>query len=138
MKSTPISAYEKTEGMLYFARMLDKIRKQASGDLRDDFQGNLGKGFDLRCTKYVRVDYDALRSRVLEGGDDKEILHWCYDCGRKLDENDILIWNEFIRKVGYRDFASESLSQRKIESGLGDRNEIETMLEYFEVDEGRA
>ena len=137
MESTPISAYEKTEGMLYFPRMLDKMRKQAKGLLREDFQKNLGKGFDLRCTNYLRVDYDALRSRALQGGTDKEILLWCFDHGRQLDENDISIWNEFLKKVGYKDFASESLAQRKAESDLEGRDDIETMLDFFEVDEGR-
>lgn len=137
MKKTPISAYSKTGGLFYFSRMLDKIRKQAEGVLREDFQENLGKGFDLRCVSYLRVDYEALKSRVLQGGTDREILHWCFDCGRQLDGNDILVWNEFLRKVGYKDFASETLAQRKAESDLEDRDDIETMLEFFEVDEGR-
>lgn len=137
MNEVPISAYQETSGMIYFARMLDKIRKHANGTLREDFLANLGKGYDRRCSDYLRVDYEQLRQRTVLGGDDKEILDWCFEKGRQLNENDILIWNEFLRKMGWNDFASGVLAKRKSESQLDHREDIVTMLEYFEVDEGR-
>lgn len=123
--------------MTYFARMLDKIRLNAEGALRPDFRDNLGSGFDGRCVNFLRVDYNKLVSRVLEGGCDEEILKWCFEYGRELNEGDIFIWNEFLKKVGWNDGVSEILTRRKKESGLENRDEIETMLEYFEYDEGR-
>jgi hypothetical protein len=137
MNAVPLSAFQETLGMIYFARMLDKIRKQARGELRADFQANLGKGFDLRCAGFLRVSYDALRDRVLQGGTDEEILRWCFATGRELSADDCLIWNDYLRKRGWNDGASEILTQRKRESGLEARQDIQTMLEYFEVDEGR-
>jgi hypothetical protein len=137
MTSTPLSAYQETLGMTYFARMLDKIRLNAAGKLREDFCANLGSGFDGRCANFLRVQYGDIAARTLRGGSDEEILRWCYEAGRPLDEGDIFIWNEFLRKVGWRDGGSETLARRKRESGLEGRDEIETMLEYFEYDEGR-
>jgi gluconokinase len=137
MNTPPVSAYQQTLGMLYFARMLDKIRKFARGELRADFHKNLGTGFDGRCTDCLRVKYEDLKRRTLEGGTDEEILRWCFKNGRELDAQDILIWNEFLRKRGWNDEASEILAKRKEESGLSDKHEIQTMLEYFEFDEGR-
>lgn len=137
MSDTPISAFEKTLGMIYFARMLDKIRKHAASQLRADFTDNLGIGFDSRCCDYLRVAYEDLRARTLEGGSNEEVLRWCFAKGRELDEGDILIWNEFLSKRGWNDTASELLARRKRESGLADRTEIQTMLEYMEYDEGR-
>ncbi|HEX2748254.1 MAG TPA: DUF5069 domain-containing protein [Verrucomicrobiales bacterium] len=137
MKSVPLSAFNETLGMIYFARMLNKIRLHATGHLREDFQENLGKGMDERCVKFLRVDYDRLKERVLSGGTDEEILRWCCSTGRELDANDLLIWNDHLSKRGWRDAASESLAQRKKESGLEHRDDIVTMLEFFEVDEGR-
>jgi hypothetical protein len=137
MNPTPISGYKETLGMIYFARMLDKIRKHARGVLRPDFLENLGKGFDARCAKFLRVEYDRLKDRVLQGGSDEEILKWCFANGRELDAGDIQVWNEFIRKRGWNDEASEILIKRKKESNLAQRDDIQTMLEYFEVDEGR-
>lgn len=136
-KSVPITGYQETLGMLYFARMLDKIRKHARGELREDFTDNLGRGFDGRCTRFLRVGYDDLKARVLQGGSDEEILRWCFSRGRDLDENDIEIWNGFISKRGWRDEASELVARRKKESGLEGRPDVETMMDYFEFDEGR-
>jgi len=137
MKSAPLSAYQETLGMIYFARMLDKIRLHAAVELREDFCDNLGSGLDGRCVNMLRVKYDDLVARVLQGGSDEEILTWCFENGRELNEGDIFIWNQFLKKVGWKDGVSEILARRKKESGLEGRDEIETMLEYFEYDEGR-
>jgi hypothetical protein len=137
MKSVPLSAYDETLGVVYFPRMLSKIRLLAAGDLREDFHENLGKGMDGWCTKFLRINYEQLRERVMLGGTDEEILLWCFSLGRELDSNDKLIWNDFIRKRGWRDSAAEALARRKQEGGLENRDDIQTMPEYFEVDEGR-
>ena len=137
MNQTPISAFQETLGMMYFSRMLDKIRKFSTGHLREDFHGNLGKGFDNRCVNFLRVQYSDLKERTLSGGTDEEILRWCFSTGRELNQEDILIWNQFVTKFGWRDFASDILAQRKKEAGLEHRDDIVTFPELFEVDEKR-
>jgi hypothetical protein len=137
MNATPISAYQQTLGMFYFARMLDKIRKFSRGELRSDFHQNLGKGFDGRCVNFLRVRYEDLKTQVLNGGTDEDLLRWCFAHGRELNAEDIFIWNEYLRKAGWNDATSKTLAQRKEESGLSHRDDIQTMLEYFEFDEGR-
>lgn len=137
MSKNPVSAYQETLGMIYFARMLNKIRLHSTGELAEDFQANLGAGFDERCVDYLRVTYPELQHRTLQGGSDEEILRWCFEAGRELTEGDILIWNQFLSKRGWNDEASEILTRRKKESGLESRDEIQTMAEYFEYDEGR-
>jgi len=138
MQTPPKSAYEKAGGLAYFPRMLDKIRLHAQGQLRPDFHRNLGVGADGWCTKFLRVPYADLKTRVLAGGTDEEILQWCYEQGRPLDENDVMIWNAFITKIGWRDQFSARLEKLKAEQGLAHRTDITTMPEFFEVDEGRA
>lgn len=137
MKHPPLTAYQETLGMIYFARMLDKIRRHAAGELRDDFCDNLGSGLDVRCTDYLRIPYPALVERTLQGGSDEEILRWCFETGRELSEGDLFIWNQFLKSVGWRDGVTEILTRRKQESGLGHRDDIVTMLDYFDYDEGR-
>ncbi len=137
MKSAPLSAYQETLGMIYFARMLDKIRLESQGKLRDDFCDNLGLGFDGRCLNFLRVEYGDLVARVNLGGNDEEILRWCFEVGRALNEGDVFIWNQYLLKVGWRDGVVETLARRKKESKLEAHDEIQTMLEYFEYDEGR-
>ena len=137
MPHPPLSAYQETLGMTYFARMLDKIRLHAAGELREDFHDNLGTGLDGRCVDFLRVSYADLCARVLSGGDDEAVLRWCYANGRELNAGDIFIWNQYLQKVGWNDGTSEILVRRKQASGLAGRDEIQTMVDYFDHDEGR-
>jgi gluconokinase len=92
--SVPRSAYDRTGGIVYFARMLDKIRLRAAGSLRADFHANLGSGFDGRCCRFLGIDYSALRDRVLSGGTDDEILQWCFSQGTRPSDEQVLTWNK--------------------------------------------
>src|SRR3954463_11515939 len=66
------SPSEKTGGLFYFGRMLDKVRLHARGELPSDYHENLGKGFDEECVKFLRVEYDELAEHVRQGGTDEE------------------------------------------------------------------
>ena len=125
--------------MFYFGRMLDKIRLHARGELDPDYHANLGatRAADGWCCGFLRIEYSELKERVLQGGSDLEILHWCFEKGRRLQAVDVMIWNEFARKLGWNDPASPVLEKYKAGSGLANRNDIATMMDYFEVDEGR-
>jgi hypothetical protein len=128
----------KTGGLVYFARMLDKIRAHSKSQLHADYQANLGKGFDERCVRFLRVDYDQLVDRVKQGGTDDEILQWCFGMGRQPSEDETYVWNEFMRKRGWSDEVSETLKRRKKEAGMAGRSEIETMFAFIDADEGRS
>jgi gluconokinase len=67
---------------------------------------------------YLHIDYRKLVERVKAGGTDAEILEWAYENGRRLNEVERLICNEFARKRGWNDAASEKLVQYKQASGL--------------------
>lgn len=126
-------------GIVYFGRLLDKVRLHAAGRLPEDLVENLGKGFDARCTHFLRVDYAALVDRVRQGGDgaDEAILEWCFSHGRQPDEEEIEIWNAFMQKRGLKDDGTSTLERRKRESGLDGRTDVETMFQYLDADEGR-
>lgn len=127
----------KVGGIFYFGRMLDKIRLHAAGKLPEDYQPNLGGGFDGRCVNFVHVGYPALVERVKQGGSDEEILEWCFAQGRKPSEEEIEIWNEFMRKRGWNDEATPTLQRRLREGNFEDRTDIQTFFEYIDLDEGR-
>jgi len=125
-------------GLVYFGRMLDKIRAQARGELPAEYQANLGRGFDEFCAAFLHVDYNALVERVKEGGDDAAILEWCFEAGRRPTEVEIFIWNEFMRKRGWEDDVSAMVTRRKREAALSERADIRTMFEFIDADEGRS
>ena len=124
--------------LVYFGRMLDKIRAHEKNELPPDYQTNLGRGFDEFCTNFLQVQYHDVVSRVKEGGSDEEILWWCFDKGRRPSENEIYVWKEFTRKRGWNDEITETLKRRKKEAGLAGRSEIDTMFAFIDVDEGRS
>ena len=103
MSTYPKSPREMAGGMMWFPRLTDKIRLCARGELPEAYHANLGERFDQRCAGFLRVEYPALRARVLAGGTDEEILEWCYENGRRLNDLDLFIWNSFVSKFGWND-----------------------------------
>jgi hypothetical protein len=137
LSSLPCSPLEETSGLKYFPRMLAKIRLQAEGLLWEELTGNLGKGLDGTCAEFLHVDYGDLSAKVLEGGSDEEILEWCMAHGRSLNPSEKLVWNHYAEKLGWRDHISEILCKRKADNGLSDRDDIQTMVHFIDIDEGR-
>jgi hypothetical protein len=139
MTQLPVrSPYARVGRLVYFGRMLDKIRAHAKGELPEEYQANLGKGFDASCTTFLRIDYGELAKRVKEGGTDEEILQWCFATGRQPTEDEMYVWNEFMRKRGWSDELSETLKRRKKEAGMAGRSEVSTMFSFIDADEGRS
>ncbi|MEO6001756.1 MAG: DUF5069 domain-containing protein [Opitutus sp.] len=134
---TPRSPYEKVGGLVFLGRTIDKIRLKAAGQLRPDFFALMGDGYDGRIMKYLNLEYPKFTAFVLSGATDEECWLYCVQNGRKLSEVEILIWNDFAAKRGWKDGASELLEKFKADSGLAGRTDIETFFEYWEVDEGR-
>ena len=133
----PCSPLDETAGVKYFPRMLGKIRLHQAGVLWEDLHGNLGKGSDASCCGFFHLDYETLQSRVLEGGSDEEILAWCMEHGRELNETDKLVWNHYVQKLGWGDHISAILAKRKADGGWADRDDIQTIARYIDLDEGR-
>ena len=132
------SPYAKVGRLVYFGRMLDKIRLHAAGKLpAEDYAANLGKGFDDRCCQFLRVIYDELKVRTLAGDlADGQILAWAEQRGVPRSDEECEIWNAFMMKRGWRDAATELLARRIRESGFEGRP-ILTMFDYIDFDEGR-
>lgn len=126
---------DKVGGLVYFGRMLDKIRLHAQNKLPTDYHKNLGIGFDGRCVRFLHVDYTALVNRVLQGGTDDEILSWCFQQGRRPNTEEIEIWNAFMSKRGWNDEATETLEKMKRERGFSHRSDIRTFFEFHQADE---
>jgi uncharacterized protein DUF5069 len=137
---TPVSDHVETKGLIYFARMLDKIRLNAAGKLPPGYFVGIEDPtfFDARCTRFLGIEYDALVNRTLEGGSDDEILEWCFEHGRRRGEEEIEIWNAFILKRGWRDDGSADLAAAKKRASWEDRDDIQTWVDLHDVEEGRT
>ncbi len=133
----PCSPSNLTDGLVYFARMLDKIRLHQRGELDAGYHENLGRGFDARCCEFLGVAYEEVVARVGEGLDDLGVMDWCRTHGRPVDPALKHMFNEFLRKWGLRDEASGRLQTRLAEIGQDGRTDIHTFFEFIDLDEGR-
>jgi gluconokinase len=135
------SPFDQVGGLVYFGRMLDKIRLHAEGKLPEDWVKMMGAPvpmtFDARCCRFLGVEYDALKAKVLEGGSDDDLLEWAFSNGRRPSAEEIEIWNNFMMKRGWRDAGTETLHKRLAELGLSPGT-VETMFEFLDLDEGRS
>ena len=131
------SPHESVGGIVYFGRMLDKIKLHAAGKLPDDYHKALGGGFDGRCCSFLGVKYEDVIARVKLGGEDQDVLEWCFTEGRKPSEEEIDIWNNYLRKRGWRDDASKRLAERKKEAGISHRDDVQSFFDILDIDEGR-
>jgi gluconokinase len=128
-------------GLVYFGRMLDKIRLAAAGKLPEGWQGARGiaskVSFDGRCCEFLQLDYTAFEAETLQGGkSDEELLEWAFAHGRRPSETEIEVWNDFMRKLGWRDARTQRLNERLAEIGLPPGTVL-TMFEFIDLDEGR-
>jgi Domain of unknown function (DUF5069) len=131
------SPHVKTGGIVYFPRMLDKIRLHTEGKLPEEYHANLGGGFDGFCCQLLHLDYPTLVARVRKGGTDEELVEWAFQQGRRPTDFEAMAWNEFMRKRGWNDEGSERLKMRKAESGFPGREDVQTFFDYIDLDEER-
>ena len=133
----PVSGYQKTERLVYFARMCSKARLMLRGVLPKPYHEYIGVGFDGRCCRFLGVDYADIKRLIEEGKSDDDILQWCYQHGRCPNDEEVFIWNLFMEKRGWRDDDSPLVQREKDSIGMGHRDEIQTLFDFYDFDEGR-
>jgi hypothetical protein len=134
------SPFDPVQGLVYFGRMLDKIRLFAAGKLPEAWHGPRGaamkNSFDDRCCRFLHIDYAEIEAETLKGGTDEALLAWAFAHGRKPSDDEIEVWNGFMTKRGWRDAGTQRLNERLAEIGLPP-GAVQTMFEFIDLDEGR-
>ena len=135
------SPFDQVKGLVYFGRMLDKIRLAAAGKLPAAWQASRGtsskNSFDNRTCNFLHIDYAALEAEALKDDkSDEQLLEWAFAHGRQPSEDEIEIWNAFMSKRGWRDTGTQRLNERLAEIGLPP-GAVQTMFEFIDLDEGR-
>lgn len=97
----PRSPYDKEGGLVYFTRMLDKIRLKRRKELPEEYFPPQGRGFDGNCCQFLGVRFDDVVLKVQEGLSNPEILKWCFKAGGPKSDFDILLWNSLASKKGW-------------------------------------
>ncbi len=134
----PRSARDEIEGIIYLPRLFDKIRLMSAGTLHPDFQANLGIGMDLWTCQFLGVAYEDLKAQILAGATDVDALAWARENGLTRPDFELAWFNSYIRNRGFRDDMSTRLAERKKETPKTDRDDIQSFMDYIEIDEDRT
>jgi Domain of unknown function (DUF5069) len=134
------SPYEIVGGIVYFGRMIDKIRLQIAGQLPPEYHSSLGnanpRSFDGRCCRFLQIDYNKFAAEAAHGKTDEALFQWACTHGRKPSDKGTEIWNDFMQKRGWRDESSLRLLGQTQQAGMADRI-VSTFFDFFDADEGR-
>lgn len=134
------SPYDKAAGGLHhLGRMIDKIRLQKAGLLPEDFQRNYGLSFGLDglLCGFLGMAFLEIEARILQGGEDDELVEWIFSRGLRPNRVQIQTWNEYSRKLGWKDRGSGVIAKVKSETGLQSRHDIQTLFDGIEALEER-
>ena len=113
----------KVAGLFHFARLLDKVRLHLAGKFPDEYQPNfvllgMRNGLDGSLCGFLGVEPAALCERVRHGGTGEEIVEWCFEQGLRPNRFQVHIWNEFARKFGWNDGATDFVARVKAEDAI--------------------
>lgn len=135
----PVPDRVAVRGVVFFARMLDKIRLQAAGRLPPGYHVGPAEpsSFDARFCRFWEVDHAEIRRLVLAGLPDEAVFDAVFGTA-PLNGERVRAWNAFLLKRGLEDEVSAELEQAKRDAGWGDRSDIRTFVDFHDVDEGRA
>ena len=137
----PVSDHVKTRGVVYFARLVEKIRLHASGKLPADYVTHLGfadsTSFDARFSRFWGLDYEAIKARTLKGGTAEEIFDDLFAGRQPLNVEQVFVWNLFLLKRGWRDSGTPGVIAEKAAAGIADRADVQTYVDMHDIDEGR-
>ena len=124
-------------GWVYLPRFIDKIRLHAAGKLHADYQENFTKGFDGAWLKAAGVPADMFIQIVKNTITDGQVADWVAKNVKKTDAEK-KAFNDFVLNRGRDDDASKArLKMRKEESGLAQRDDLHTFVDYIDADEKR-
>jgi Domain of unknown function (DUF5069) len=91
-----------------------------------------------RSCRYLSVRYEDVKAQVLAGKRDEDVLGWCFANGRRLTDGEVLIYNSFLSKRGWRDDETDGFIPDMIKKyGFKEDGSVVTGFDLIEMDEGR-
>ncbi|HEV2320458.1 MAG TPA: DUF5069 domain-containing protein [Verrucomicrobiae bacterium] len=134
----PRSPRETMDGWYYLPRYVDKIRLHLAGRLHSDYTGNLGKGFDALWLKFAGVTHEKMIEVVRNSITDGQVCDWVrYNVKKSAAEKEAHWQDMYSRPKPGDAEAAGRLKMRKEQSGMANRDEIKTFVDYIDADEKR-
>ena len=126
------------DGWVYLPRFVDKIRLHLAGKLPPDYAENFTKGFDGAWLRAAGVTADQMTEVVKKSITDGEVCDWVHKNVKK-SAAEKATFNNYILNRGTEPEPElqARLKMRKEQSGLGQRHDIKTFVDYIDADEKR-
>ncbi len=138
----PRSPKDLLGGMVHLARFIDKVRLRHAGQIQD--YNYITTGFDKYLLEFLRVKSDAFEQRILQGGDDAELLVWVLSHGRVPSAEEIRQWNHGVLTSGPKDEGAHQRFQARLAEVAAKRGvpvgtlpPVAAWADVIELDEGR-
>jgi Domain of unknown function (DUF5069) len=134
----PRSPRETMCGWMYLPRFVDKVRLHLAGKLHADYTGNFCKGFDKLWLETAGVDARTFIEVVRNSITDGEVCDWVLKNVKQPDSVKAAHRDRLLNSPRADDAAmQERLKLRKQESGLAQRDDIRSFVDYIDADEKR-
>lgn len=134
----PRSPHETMDGWTHLPRYVDKIRLHLTGKLPPDYHENLGKGFDGLWLRTAGVTHEQMVAVVKASVTDGEVCDWVRQNVKKSIMEKIAHREAMLSYPQPDDPAMQDrLKLRKQQSGLANRDDIQTFVDYIDADEQR-
>lgn len=137
----PRSPREQMDGWCYLPRFVDKIRLHLAGRLPADYQPNFAQaGFDAQWLQAAGLEAEEFIAVVQNSITDGEVYDWVRQNLKRTAEQKAE-FNRWLLNRGREEnepALRERLQQRKAESGLSQRDDIQTFVDYIDADEKRS
>ena len=126
-------------GWMHLPRYIDKIRLHLAGKLHEDYQANLGKGFDGIWLKAAGVNHEQMVEVVRNSVTDGEVCDWVRLNVKKTDAEKKAHTESMIDYPKAGDEAMQArLKMRKEQGGLGHRDDLTRFIDFIDADEKRG
>ena len=126
-------------GWIYLPRYIDKIRLHLAGKLHPDYQPNFGKGFDGMWLNAAGVTHEQMIGVVQNSITDGDVCDWVRENVEATPAVKAAHREAMLNRPAPDDTAGqERLSQRKVEAGIGGRDDVKTFVDLIDADEKRT
>ena len=133
----PRSPRETMNGWVYLPRFIDKIRLHLVGKLSLDYQENFTKGFDGSWLKAAGLTAESILAVVKNTVTDGEVCDWVMKNVQKSDAEKAAFNNFVLNRGTEEGEIKDRLKMRKEQAGLGQRDDIQTFVDFIDADEKR-
>ena len=123
-------------GLMHLPRIMEKLLRVDQGVLEPYYEPTVGQGFDRMLVEHLGVPLEFFRHSVKLWVNDRPNFFAAMSRRMPADA-DAATWNRRLVQRGLRGYGLFRLQRRKKALGLGDREDIRTMIDLIEFVEGR-